>query len=400
MTVVLDRVLGYDDIEAGGRFLSVPFDVPAGTSSFEVRLSFDESVAIIDLGCSGPDGWRGWSGGARRRFVVGTERSTWGYLAGPIEPGTWHVVLGLHAIPAEGVHAVVRVETPGPAIGPEPPAPAPVGPMRRRRDLSHLGGTWLAGEMHAHTLHSDGRLTPAQLVGMAARNGLDFIAVTDHNTISHHADLPELGERYGILTVPGQEVTTRLGHANAYGDVGWVDFREHPDTWMDQVDAAGGALAVNHPVAGDCSWQWNLRRPPHAVEIGHSSLGGDRMDQSPWAWLRATGWSPGHIGGGDYHGRGGAEPGTCVTWVDAEEPTTAGVLGAVRAGRTAFGVGVEGPVVLRIGEEIVTDGAAGLVLTEPDGSSRMIRSDSARFPAGEGPYRLETDGRLIVAGCG
>ena len=67
-------------------------------------------------------------------------------------------------------------------------------------------------------MHSDGVLTVAELAALAAERGLDFIAVTDHNTVSHHAELAAAGRRYGITLLPGQEVTTDGGHAGALGD--------------------------------------------------------------------------------------------------------------------------------------------------------------------------------------
>ena len=52
---------------------------------------------------------------------------------------------------------------------------------------------WLAGDFHSHTVHSDGVLSVGGLAALAASRGLDFLAVTDHNTTSHHAHLPEAG---------------------------------------------------------------------------------------------------------------------------------------------------------------------------------------------------------------
>ena len=81
----------------------VPFEVPAGTSLIQVRLDYDRSAgAVLDLGCAGPEGFRGWSGGARQEFEVGAGRATPGYLPGEILPGVWHVWLGLHRVPPEG----------------------------------------------------------------------------------------------------------------------------------------------------------------------------------------------------------------------------------------------------------------------------------------------------------
>jgi predicted metal-dependent phosphoesterase TrpH len=79
---------------------------------------------------------------------------------------------------------------------------------------------WLACDLHAHTVHSDGSLGVAELAAASVRARLDVLAVTDHNTVSHHTSLPALASRYGVTLIAGQEVTTDRGHANAFGDVG------------------------------------------------------------------------------------------------------------------------------------------------------------------------------------
>ena len=124
----------------------------------------------------------------------------------------------------------------------------PITDRPGRRDLpARPGMRWLAGDLHTHTVHSDGVLTVPELARFAVERGLDFLAVTDHNTISHHAELPAAAAAHGITLLPGQEVTTDQGHANALGDIGWVDFREPPDDWLATTERAGGLLSVNHP---------------------------------------------------------------------------------------------------------------------------------------------------------
>ena len=51
---------------------------------------------------------------------------------------------------------------------------------------------------------------------------------------------------HGITLVPGQEVTVQAGHANALGDMGWIDFREPADAWLDAT-RAGRRPAVGQP---------------------------------------------------------------------------------------------------------------------------------------------------------
>ena len=54
----------------------LPVEVPPGTGALRVELDYDRGDgAVLDLGCFGPGGFRGWSGGARESFV-GIVRST------------------------------------------------------------------------------------------------------------------------------------------------------------------------------------------------------------------------------------------------------------------------------------------------------------------------------------
>ena len=50
--------------------------------------------------------------------------------------------------------------------------------------------------------------TPANLAGMCALAGIEAAALTDHNTVGNCAAFCEAAERYGILALPGMELTT------------------------------------------------------------------------------------------------------------------------------------------------------------------------------------------------
>ena len=388
-------------------YLELPFEVGSGDRSLEVLLSYDTTNAVIDLGCVGAAGWRGWSGGAKSRFVITATDASGGYLPGELEPGQWAVVLGLHKVPATGVSVEVVINTP--ATGPveaEPPAPPVLTGVRPSaiRDLpAPRGMRWYAGDFHAHTLHSDGTLSIRQLASRAVGAGLDFLAVTDHNTVSHHSHLPGVSAEYGISLLPGQEVTTARGHANAIGAIPWVDFRQHPQTWVDQVAQSGGLLSLNHPVSGDCSWQWQLERKPAHAEIMHASWQLHPADTSIWSWWNAWGTGTIPLGGSDFHSSSdGNEVGTPTTWVAAPDPSVDSILTAALAGRTALSLGTaaRGPVLLRIDEELIAIDAEGAIFSDIDGRRLLVTSPLQRITdTDHGPYRLEAPDRSILAIC-
>ena len=132
-----------DQIASPWQYVDV--EVPAGTRALRVDLSYDRQAGVLDLGCFGPAGFRGWSGGAREQFVIGVDGATPGYLPGELEPGRWRVALGLYQVPAEGLAWGLTTEASTPGGGPlselwpglipdgaaEPP-PAAESPARRR----------------------------------------------------------------------------------------------------------------------------------------------------------------------------------------------------------------------------------------------------------------------------
>ena len=92
----------------------LPVEVPAGTAALLVTLSYArDGGAVLDLGCFGPLGFGGWSGGARSSFVISPLGATPGYLAGDVVAGLWRVAIGLYKVPAEGVRYEVTAEAIG-----------------------------------------------------------------------------------------------------------------------------------------------------------------------------------------------------------------------------------------------------------------------------------------------
>ncbi|MBQ9298997.1 MAG: PHP domain-containing protein [Clostridia bacterium] len=67
-------------------------------------------------------------------------------------------------------------------------------------------------DLHIHSCLSpcgDDDSTPCNICGMAKIKGLDIIAITDHNTARNLPAAQEVCDAYGLLLVPGMEITTK-----------------------------------------------------------------------------------------------------------------------------------------------------------------------------------------------
>lgn len=65
----------------------------------------------------------------------------------------------------------------------------------------------MIGDLHCHTHLSDGSMSLDDLIFYAKRAGLDFIALTDHDTMDGVTRAEVLGRRYGINVLPATEIS-------------------------------------------------------------------------------------------------------------------------------------------------------------------------------------------------
>jgi predicted metal-dependent phosphoesterase TrpH len=324
----------------GPDWVYLPVEVPAGVGELAVRYRYDRAPGnVLDIGVfdqrgTGAAGFRGWSGGARDRFTIRRSGATPGYLPGPVDEGTWQVVLGPYAVAPEGLRWEVEVTLDDPPAGPAfVPDPAPARAGGRGRG-------WYRGDLHTHTVHSDGRRTPAELAAQARAAGLDFLASTEHNTTSANLSW---GRHAGsdLLVVDGQEVTTRDGHWLALGldDGAVVDWRYRADDGaleraVADVRGRGGLAVAAHPFCPlpGCAWRFGYRGLD-AVEVWNGPwTPDDEAALDRWDRLLAAGEPLPAVAGSDAHGpddRVGL-PHTVVLADGLDRPS---LLAAVAAGR-------------------------------------------------------------------
>ena len=302
-TLVISRKVTRADKKATP-FLEVPFNVPDGTTRLEVTLDYGKTDdCVLDLGILDSSAtdfptctcFRGWSGGARRTFFVAKDDATPGYYPGPMPGGTWKILIGLYKVPQGGVDLALSVSA---DTAPRPTYAA----AKDSAALRDVPG-WYRGDLHCHTYHSDAKGAPATLAENARRIGLDFLAVTDHNTTSQWRYFGPASTAE-LVFVPGMEVTTYRGHANIFGLSEWIDFRlagSHDlEALTTEARKQGALISVNHDKE---PLPWDYDYPAmDCMEVyhGHWLTGNDHVLRT-YDRLLGEGRRMSLIGGSDYH---------------------------------------------------------------------------------------------------
>jgi hypothetical protein len=384
---------------------SIPFAVPEGVERITIRLHYDKAnKTVIDLGLWDPQRFRGWSGGTRDMLTVGESDATPGYLPGALPAGQWRVQFGVPNV-RPGSHSRYDVEIFFDRGDSRRATAAIADPQ------VNLSPGWYRGDFHMHDAHSDGgcasqsgKRGPCPLyrtVEAAAAKGLDFIAVTDHNTVSHFGGLRELQAAFDkMVLIPGIEITTFQGHANIFGPSRWVDFRVGtpgiPGIAAVEAQAAksGALFSINHPshpsgeLCMGCGWTWPDTdwTKISAIEVVNGlNAEGPLSGLGYWYARLNEGKRLTGIGGSDNHdataGPEKARVGQPTTVVYARELTRDGILDGIRAGNVFIDV----------------DGAADRVLEVTALSGRNIAKMGQRLVA-RGTITIEANVRGVSEG--
>ena len=336
-------------------YVEVPFRVPPGVHRVTIQFAYTqkEQHTALDLGLLDPSQLRCWSGGNKSVLTVGLSDATPSCLPGAIPSGGWNVLIGVPNIRSTVTsHYTIEVFfTPMDSVANQPDF---------LREPLRTGAGWYRGDLHMHTAHSDGqcpsqtgKMIPCPVfftVDAAARRGLDFIAITDHNATSQYDAMRELQPYFDkLLLIPGREITTFQGHLNFLGTTEFVDFRlgtpKAPtmNALLRDAQRVGALVSINHPAAPSgeacmgCGWtptqpvNMHLLTAIEAVNGGTNSI-------SFWEHQLSLGYRLTGIGGSDNHR--GTRPleqpqaiGRPTTVVYASELSTPAILDGIRSGR-------------------------------------------------------------------
>jgi hypothetical protein len=241
-----------------------------------------------------------------------------------------------------------------PLVRQEAPFPTIVGPRATRGES--LCFEVLRGDVHMHTPHSDGVLSPAQRVVEAWQYGYDVIAITDHGGFRSYEEALPTAKTLGIVLLrgmetglSGQEHLVALDFSAGYQPRNPHQWSETPgqpqvfyqDEWR-SLAAAGAFVLYAHPHVG-------LREPMlwgigqgllQGIEVKNDVVGSEWNtveSLGTWWYPSALDWAVEHgltiFADSDVHGTRG-EMEQAVTLVLVQDRSPAGVMEALRARRT------------------------------------------------------------------
>lgn len=319
-----------------GLYLLLPFEMPANIAQLDLSYSYQthasEPIAtiegkfsrtrrinIVDIGLISPEGTQvGASGSSRSEIMVSEVSATPGYQPHPLTPGTWQIILGAYVIAPEGVDVSLRLE-----FSPKVPR-------------------WLCGDLHVHTLASDGSLPLDHLAEHAHIHGLDFIAITDHNQPVKRASFPKVE---GLTIIPGQEWTHYKGHSNflgleqPYQGSFIANTTEEVKRVFREAHQNGALISINHPYEANFGFQYDLDLVDHdLIEVWNGPMRPTNLEAiARWDGMLKAGRRQVATCGSDYHEdtffQRLASP--CI-YVLADSNSESDILKAVKAGRSYF----------------------------------------------------------------
>jgi hypothetical protein len=116
----------------------------------------------------------------------------------------------------------------------------------------------IQGSIHIHTHYSDGSGSLREIVKAAQAAELDYIIITDHNTLRARKEGIE-GWHQKTLVLVGEEVSSRVGHCLALNINNRISGRrKQPQKFLDEIKNQHGLSFIAHPHFGS-NWMFGIR---------------------------------------------------------------------------------------------------------------------------------------------
>ncbi|MCL1977242.1 MAG: CehA/McbA family metallohydrolase [Candidatus Bathyarchaeota archaeon] len=206
----------------------------------------------------------------------------------------------------------------------------------------------IRADLHVHTTYSnDSLITPKSLIYYAKKNGLNAVAVTDHDYLDGAVKIAR--ETTDFLVIPGMEVSSSEGHIVALNIKEFIPRGLTAIETVERIHEAGGVAIACHPyvyfkgclrnaVCGvfDAIEVINARAFPFQNSIKKARDAAEKFGLS-------------QVAGTDAHY--GPQIGCSYTTIDAEESTVEAVARAIVNGQCQAH-GQQVPIVLNLQQQV------------------------------------------------
>jgi len=186
-------------------------------------------------------------------------------------------------------------------------------------------------DLHSHSMYSpDSKLDPVEMVKVAKANGLDGLAITDHNAIAGALKARDYARSVGFFVLVATEVSTADGHVLAYGVSKPIPRDQPARATAEDILALAGVPVAAHPYRfwSGLGEKAAIEAPFAAYEVQNART---LRRGNVRAHALARRQRVGETGGSDAHFD--HEIGRAVTIVE-DASTEEEVLEALRRGRT------------------------------------------------------------------
>ena len=138
--------------------------------------------------------------------------------------------------------------------------------MSAEKEVEALFTFEYTGNLHVHTMHSDGGRHVPEIAGSAEKAGLDFIIINDHDFMINTLHIDEEGFYGKVLVLVGSEIGERFHHYLAFDIKEMISSRDRssPQETIDAVNEQGGFGVLAHPfekgmpfVTKSIAYTWN-----------------------------------------------------------------------------------------------------------------------------------------------
>ena len=326
---------------------------------------------LLTVSVDDPEQFRGachrWA--SNQQLFLSHDEASPGLLNGSIQQGLWTVTISAHAIVTETCTYKLQIqgereeeEEGGHYPWKKKTLQQDFHTVQRNISFNHYEITerlWVACELHAHTYHSDGKQTLGEMAAEAKRLGIEYVAVTDHNTTSPLQEKETVEDKTGIKIINGLEWTTFYGHmlTLGYRTAQYTDWRKVGPTnlkkGIKEVHDLGALAGIAHPfrignpVGTGCHWEFEMDciEDFDYLEVWNGEAPSTRLYNQKayelWTNLLNKGYRIPATSGRDWHENRGDDPLVAITYLHVPKGNDGepDLLQSIREGRISVSMG-------------------------------------------------------------